>query len=71
MAVITSLADAPWPCCCPILVLDGAGLPAPSKVRLKLCTLDLRFARGALGRLSARDESSARAMPGSAFPSSA
>ena len=41
---------------------ESAGLPAPSKVRLKLFTLDLRLVRGTLGRLSGRDESAVRAM---------
>lgn len=68
MAMITSQANAPWPCDCPILDLDSAGLPAPSKVRLKLFTLDLRLVRGILGRLSDRDESSVRAMLAGAFP---
>lgn len=62
MAMITSLANAPWPCDCPILDIESAGLPAPSKVRLKLFTLDLRLVRGTLGRLSARDESAVRAI---------
>lgn len=62
LAMITSLANAPWPCDCPILDLESAGLPAPSKVRLKLFTLDLRLVRGTLGRLSGRDESAVRAM---------
>jgi len=47
---------------CPILDLESSGLPAPSKVRLKLFTLDLRLVRGTLGRLSARDESAVRAI---------
>lgn len=70
LAMITSLANAPWPCDCPIMDLKEAGLPAPSKVRLKLFTLDLRLARGILGRLSPRDESSVRAMLASALFSS-
>ena len=32
-----------------------AGLPAPSKVRFKLFTLDHRLARGEIGRLSTAD----------------
>jgi mRNA interferase MazF len=67
MAMITSLANTPWPCDCPILDLESAGLPAPSKVRLKLFTLDLRLVRGTLGRLSARDESAVQAMLAAAF----
>ena len=70
MAMITSLANAPWPCDCPILDLESAGLPAPSKVRLKLFTLDLRLVRGSLGRLSARDESAVRAVLAGAISSS-
>jgi mRNA interferase MazF len=62
MAMITSLANASWPCDCPILDFTSAGLPAPSKVRLKLFNLDLRLVRGTLGHLSARDESAVRAM---------
>jgi len=58
------------PCDCPILDLESAGLPAPSKVRLKLFTLDLRLVRGTLGRLSAGDESAVRAMLSAALPSS-
>jgi mRNA interferase MazF len=62
MAMITSLANDPWPCDCPILDLESAGLPSPSKVRLKLFTLDLRLVRGTLGRLSPQDESAVRAV---------
>lgn len=56
MAMITSAANAPWPLDCPILDLEMAGLPAPSKVRFKLFTLDQRLVRGVLGRLGAEDE---------------
>lgn len=68
MAMITSQANTPWPCDCPIQDLESAGLPAPSKVRLKLFTLDIRLVRGTLGRLSARDESALRAILAAAFP---
>jgi mRNA interferase MazF len=37
-----------------------AGLPAPSKVRFKLFTLDQRLVRGVLGRLAADDETRLR-----------
>jgi len=37
-----------------------AGLPAPSKVRFKLFTLDQRLVRGVLGRLAADDEARLR-----------
>lgn len=36
---------------CPIEDLETAGLPAPSVVRCKLFTLDVRLVRGVLGRL--------------------
>jgi mRNA interferase MazF len=55
MAMITSAANAPWPLDCPIADLAAAGLPAPSKVRFKLFTLDHRLVRGALGTLSPED----------------
>lgn len=55
MAMITSAANAPWPLDCPIADLAAAGLPAPSKVRFKLFTLDDRLVRGQLGKLSPAD----------------
>lgn len=55
MAMITSEANAPWPLDCPIGDLAAAGLPAPSKVRFKLFTLDHRLVRGTLGKLSPAD----------------
>jgi mRNA interferase MazF len=56
MAMITSAANPPWPLDCPIEDLKAAGLPAPSKVRFKLFTLDHRLVRGQLGRLGPDDE---------------
>lgn len=55
LAMITSAANPPWPLDCPIADLADAGLPAPSKVRFKLFTLDHRLVRGELGSLSAGD----------------
>lgn len=55
MAMITSQANPPWPLDCPLSDLSSAGLPAPSKVRFKLFTLDHRLVRGEIGRLSAAD----------------
>lgn len=55
MAMITSAANAPWPLDCLLTDLAIAGLPAPSKVRFKLFTLDHRLVRGTLGKLSAAD----------------
>lgn len=60
MAMITSAANPPWPLDCPIDDLSAAGLPAPSKVRFKLFTLDHRLVRGQLGRLGAADEARVR-----------
>ncbi len=61
MAMITSQSNTPWPLDCPIQDLNAAGLPAPSKVRFKLFTLDHRLVRGELGRLGEQDEASVRA----------
>lgn len=55
MAMITSEGNAPWPLDCPIADLSAAGLPAPSKVRFKLFTLDHRLVRGQLGTLASGD----------------
>lgn len=55
MAMITSQANAPWLLDCPIGNLAAAGLPAASKVRFKLFTLDHRLVRGQLGRLAEDD----------------
>lgn len=55
LAMITSSANPPWPLDCLIHDLGTAGLPAPSKVRFKLFTLDHRLVRGTLGRLSIAD----------------
>jgi mRNA interferase MazF len=60
MAMITSAGNPSWPLDCPIADLGAAGLPAPSKVRFKLFTLDHRLVRGRLGRLSADDEARVR-----------
>ena len=61
MAMITSEANPPWPLDCPLTDLAAAGLPAPSKVRFKLFTLDHRLVRGQVGKLSAADEQVVRA----------
>ncbi len=55
MAMITSQANPPWPLDCTLEDLAAAGLPAPSKVRFKLFTLDHRLVRGEIGRLSVAD----------------
>ena len=56
MAMITSQANPPWPLDCLLADLAAAGLPAPSKVRFKLFTLDHRLVRGLLGKISSADE---------------
>ena len=61
MAMITSQSNAPWPLDCPLGDLVTAGLPAASKVRFKLFTLDHRLVRGELGRLSDADQHVVRA----------
>lgn len=55
LTMITSEGNAPWPLDCPIADLPAAGLPAPSKVRFKLFTLDHRLIRGQLGTLAPVD----------------
>jgi mRNA interferase MazF len=55
MAMITSESNAAWPLDCVIHNLEAAGLPAPSKTRCKLFTLDLRLVNGRLGRLDETD----------------
>jgi mRNA interferase MazF len=55
MAMVTSARNAPWPLDCVLADLDAAGLPAPSRVRFKLFTLDHRLVRGQLGHLAADD----------------
>lgn len=44
----------------PLSDLSSAGLPAPSKVRFKLFTLDHRLVRGEIGKLSAADVAAVR-----------
>ena len=60
MAMITSMANRPWPLDCPLVDLAAAGLPAPSKVRFKLFTLDHRLVRGMLGSLAPADAANVR-----------
>ncbi|TRZ68855.1 MAG: type II toxin-antitoxin system PemK/MazF family toxin [Rhodocyclaceae bacterium] len=61
MAMITSQANASWPLDCTVRDLAVAGLPAPSKVRFKLFTLDHRLVRGQIGKLSSADARMVRA----------
>lgn len=57
MAMITSARNVPWPLDVTLDDLGSAGLPAPSVVRMKLFTLDLRFVHEAIGTLAAADRS--------------
>lgn len=61
MAMITSQSNAAWPLDCPVTDLAAAGLPAPSRVRFKLFTLDHRLVRGELGKLGPGDAEVVRA----------
>ena len=67
MAMITSQANSPWPLDCTISDLAAAGLPAPSKVRFKLFTLDHRLVRGQIGKLSSADARIVRSGLGKLF----
>lgn len=69
MAMITSAGNAPWPGDCAIADLVAAGLPAPSKVRFKLFTLDHRLVRGTLGQLSETDRKRVSGAFAEIFPS--
>ena len=55
MAMITSAEHADWPLDCVVQNLQAAGLPAPSKVRFKLFTLDHQLVLGKLGQLASDD----------------
>lgn len=61
MAMITSQGNVPWPLDCTLTDLAAAGLPAPSKVRFKLFTLDHRLVKGKIGKLSPADVAVVRA----------
>jgi mRNA interferase MazF len=61
LAMITSSKNSPWPLDTEIKDLNAAGLPSPSKVRMKLFTLDHRLILSKLGKLSPSDEKNVRA----------
>jgi mRNA interferase MazF len=56
MAMITSAKHADWPLDTTIQDLIEAGLKAPSKIRLKLFTLDDRLILGQVGQLGSVDQ---------------
>ena len=60
LAMITSAKNPDWPLDSPIGSLQKAGLPAPSKVRMKIFTLDSRLIIRKTGGLSARDQKGVR-----------
>lgn len=56
LTMITSAKNPDWPLDAPIGNIEKAGLPAPSKVRMKLFTLDSRLIIKKIGGLSAKDQ---------------
>ncbi|WLE98912.1 MAG: type II toxin-antitoxin system PemK/MazF family toxin [Candidatus Electrothrix communis] len=56
LAMITSAKNPDWPLDVPIGSLQKAGLPAPSKVRMKIFTLDSRLIMRKTGALSGKDQ---------------
>ncbi len=56
LAMITSAKNPDWPLDALIGSLKKAGLPAPSKVRMKLFTLDSRLIIKKTGGLAAKDQ---------------
>lgn len=60
LAMITSEKNPDWPLDVKIGSIQKAGLPAPSKVRMKLFTLDSRLILKKVGGLSAKDQKAVR-----------
>lgn len=56
LAMITSAKNPDWPLDASIGSLKKAGLPAPSKVRMKLFTLDSRLIIKKTGYLASKDQ---------------
>ncbi|MCK4603213.1 MAG: type II toxin-antitoxin system PemK/MazF family toxin [Deltaproteobacteria bacterium] len=56
LAMITSQKNPEWPLDTPITEKRKAGLVAPSKVRMKLFTLDSRLILKKIGSLSDKDQ---------------
>lgn len=56
LAMITSAKNPDWPLDARIGSLKKAGLPAPSKVRMKLFTLDSRLIIKKTGSLASKDQ---------------
>jgi len=56
LAMITSTKNSDWPLDVPIGSMKKAGLSSPSKIRMKLFTLDSRLILKKIGGLSAKDQ---------------
>ena len=56
LAMITSAKNPDWPLDANIGSIKKAGLPAPSKVRMKLFTLDCRLILKKIGGLAGKDQ---------------
>ncbi|MBU2098770.1 MAG: type II toxin-antitoxin system PemK/MazF family toxin [Gammaproteobacteria bacterium] len=56
LAMITSEKNSPWPLDVILQDLDAAGLPSPSRVRMKLFTLDQRLIIRKTGCLAEADQ---------------
>jgi mRNA interferase MazF len=56
LAMITSQKNPSWPLDTPISDMKKAGLAAPSKVRMKLFTLDTRLILKKIGTLANKDQ---------------
>jgi len=56
LAMITSQNNPDWPLDTPIRSIRKSGLKAPSKVRMKLFTLDNRLIIKKIGQLSNKDQ---------------
>jgi len=56
LAMITSSKNPEWPLDTNIGSIQKAGLPAPSKVRMKIFTLDSRLIIKKIGGLAAKDQ---------------
>jgi len=60
LAMITSAKNPVWPLDTIIGSIKKAGLPAPSKVRMKLFTLNSRLIIKKIGGLAAKDQNAVR-----------
>ncbi|PIE59468.1 MAG: transcriptional modulator of MazE/toxin MazF [Desulfobulbus propionicus] len=56
MAMITSANNSTWPLDLDIKDIQESGLPVPSKIRMKLFTLDTRLVIKKIGVLSTSDQ---------------